>query len=175
MTRSRRRARWLPPASPRRPLLRRLPPRLLLPGESDLLGLHRRDDGHISLEWRYLAGEIRMVAPADSILELSGTAITKAGVTLYLMDLIRDSVPDNVTEVRVVLRHEAGIGAFDVRADDVFAAPPPSGSSVASLDVLKAARSPQGKCPPAPTEPSFKKTRTRLAERPVNARPAADA
>ena len=67
--------------------------------------------------------------------------------------------------------------AFDgaVRADDVFAAPPPSGSSVASLDVLKAARSPQGKCPPAPTEPSFKKTRTRLAERPVNARPAADA
>ena len=67
--------------------------------------------------------------------------------------------------------------AFDgaVRADDGFAAPPPSGSSVASLDVLKAARSPQGKCPPAPTEPSFKKTRTRLAERPVNARPAADA
>ena len=67
--------------------------------------------------------------------------------------------------------------AFDgaVRADDVFAPPPPSGSSVASLDVLKAARSPQGKCPPAPTEPSFKKTRTRLAERPVNARPAADA
>ena len=80
--------------------------RLLLPGESDLLGLHRREDGHISLEWRYLAGEIRMVAPADSILELSGTAITKAGVTLYLMDLIRDSVPDNVTEVRVVLREQ---------------------------------------------------------------------
>ena len=36
--------------------------RLLLPGESDLLGLHRRDDGHISLEWRYLAGEHRMGA-----------------------------------------------------------------------------------------------------------------
>ncbi|HBL87615.1 MAG TPA: 6-pyruvoyl tetrahydropterin reductase, partial [Alcanivorax sp.] len=27
-------------------------------------------------------------------------------VTLYLMDLIRDSVPDNVTEVRVVLREQ---------------------------------------------------------------------
>ena len=70
--------------------------------------------------------------------------------------------------------------AFDgaVRADDIFAAAPPSASSVASLDVLKAARSPQGGHPPAPTEPSFKKTRTRaspgrLAERPVNARPAA--
>lgn len=70
--------------------------------------------------------------------------------------------------------------AFDgaVRADDIFAAAPPSASSVASLDVLKAARSPQEGHPPAPTEPSFKKTRTRaspgrLAERPVNARPAA--
>lgn len=80
--------------------------RLLVPADNDQLDLHTRDDGHLALTWRYLAGEIRMVTPAGGVLELPGHEISKAGVTLYLMDLIRDAVPDNVSEIHVILREQ---------------------------------------------------------------------
>ncbi len=80
--------------------------RLLVPRDSEQLDLHERDDGHLSLAWRYLAGEIRMVSPASAVLGLPGMEISKAGVTLYLMELIQETVPANVAEVRVILREE---------------------------------------------------------------------
>ncbi|MBM1143809.1 6-carboxytetrahydropterin synthase [Alcanivorax sp. ZXX171] len=80
--------------------------RLLVPRDSEQLDLHERGDGHLSLAWRYLAGEIRMVSPASAVLGLPGMEISKAGVTLYLMDLIQETVPANVAEVRVILREE---------------------------------------------------------------------
>ena len=80
--------------------------RLLVPRDSEQLALHERDDGHLSLAWRYLAGEIRMVSPASAVLGLPGMEISKAGVTLYLMELIQETVPANVAEVRVILREE---------------------------------------------------------------------
>src|SRR5699024_6400132 len=77
--------------------------RLLVPGDSEWLTLKQRDDRHLSLSWRYRAGEIRMVAPAQGVLTLPGTEIGKTGVTQYLMDLIRQAVPDNVSGIHVVL------------------------------------------------------------------------
>ena len=80
--------------------------RLLVPRDSEQLDLHERDAGHLSLVWRYLAGEIRMVSPAAAVLSLPGTEISKTGVTHYLMELIREAVPANVVGVSVVLREE---------------------------------------------------------------------
>lgn len=79
--------------------------RLLIPADSDLIEHNERNDS-ISIEWQYPAGRIRMVAPEESVLLLPCTEISKANLTLHLMALIRDVVPDNVSEVRVFLREE---------------------------------------------------------------------
>lgn len=80
--------------------------RLLVPGDSESLNLHRRDNDHLSLEWHYAAGEIRLLAPESSVVSLPGLEVSKDGVTLYLSDLIRAQLPDNVAGVQVVLREE---------------------------------------------------------------------
>lgn len=80
--------------------------RLLVPANSELLDLNARDNHHLSLEWRYPAGVVRLLAPQSSVLALPGTEVSKASMTLYLMEILRDQVPDNVTEVRVLLREE---------------------------------------------------------------------
>lgn len=80
--------------------------RLLIPSDSPFLELNQRDDDHLSLEWRYPGGVIRLLAPHVSVVTLPGKEISKAGVTLYLLEMIQREVPENVTEVRVTLREE---------------------------------------------------------------------
>ncbi|WP_287963237.1 6-carboxytetrahydropterin synthase, partial [Alcanivorax sp.] len=79
--------------------------RLLVPVDSDQVTITERDKD-ISLEWIYRGGTIRMIAPNQSLLLMAGPEVTKASLTLYLMDLIQTVVPKNVEEVRVVLREE---------------------------------------------------------------------
>ncbi|ASK35306.1 6-pyruvoyl tetrahydropterin reductase [Alcanivorax sp. N3-2A] len=81
--------------------------RLLIPADSEVLTLRQRDNDQHSLEWRYPGGEIRLLAPASSLLALPGLEISKAGVTRYLIEKIRALLPDNVTDIQVRLREEA--------------------------------------------------------------------
>ena len=79
--------------------------RLLVPVDNDQATIAERDND-TSLEWVYRGGTIRMVAPSQSLLLMPGPEVSKASLTLYLMDLIQTVVPANVAEVRVVLREE---------------------------------------------------------------------
>ncbi|KYZ86715.1 6-pyruvoyl tetrahydropterin reductase [Alcanivorax sp. KX64203] len=80
--------------------------RLLFPGAHEALSLNQREDQQLSLTWQYAAGEIRLVAPSESLLEIAGTEVSKASVTLFLMELLEPSLPDNVNEARILLREE---------------------------------------------------------------------
>ena len=79
--------------------------RLLVPVDSEHATVSERDN-NTSLEWLYRGGTIRMVAPSESLLLMSGPEVSKANLTLFLMDLVQQVVPDNVAEVRIVLREE---------------------------------------------------------------------
>ncbi|MDX1803950.1 MAG: 6-carboxytetrahydropterin synthase [Alcanivorax sp.] len=79
--------------------------RLLVPADSDQLVQASRDQG-LSIEWQYRAGTIRMVSPQDSVLLMPGPEVSKANLTLYLMELVQQAVPANVAEVQIVLREE---------------------------------------------------------------------
>ncbi|EKF75853.1 hypothetical protein A11A3_00125 [Alcanivorax hongdengensis A-11-3] len=79
--------------------------RLLVPADSEQLTRSQRDDD-LSIEWAYRAGTIRMVSPRESVLLMPGPEVSKASLTLYLMELVQQAVPDNVAEVQIVLREE---------------------------------------------------------------------
>ena len=79
--------------------------KLLVPSESDCLSLLPGSD-NVNLEWTYLAGVIRMKAPAASTAFIPGTEITKSNVTLFLMELLYRIVPENVSELVLTLREE---------------------------------------------------------------------
>ena len=80
--------------------------RLLVPAGSELATQHRMDDGRVQLDWQYQGGLIRMKAPESSMVLLPGESITRANLSLYLLDIARSLVPDNVSEVILDLREE---------------------------------------------------------------------
>jgi 6-pyruvoyl-tetrahydropterin synthase len=80
--------------------------RLLVPGDNDHLNWREYDE-RVRVEWEYLNGLIRMDAPADSVLKLPGEEISKGSLTLFLIEQVREVVPDNVDEVLITLREES--------------------------------------------------------------------
>ena len=80
--------------------------RLLVPADSEHLEKQVQEDERIYLDWQHPGGLIRLKAPASSVLLLPGEQVNKSSVTLYLMDIMRSLVPDNVTEVLLHLREE---------------------------------------------------------------------
>ena len=79
--------------------------RLVIPANSDML-TQNGDDANPGIEWHYPAGHIRMKAPAESTLLLPGSEVNKSVMTLYLLDIARRAVPENVDEVLISLREE---------------------------------------------------------------------
>lgn len=80
--------------------------KLLVPAEADNLEISHPEEGRLTVTWRYAAGEIQMRAPVCSVLSVPGVELSKGALTLYLMDVVRDAVPDSVGEVLVTLREE---------------------------------------------------------------------
>lgn len=79
--------------------------KLLVPADNSQLR-SREQDGKLQITWRYGAGEIQVRAPESSVLMVPGEEISKGVLTLYLMEMVRTSVPANVKEVLVRLREE---------------------------------------------------------------------
>ncbi|MDF1782349.1 MAG: 6-carboxytetrahydropterin synthase [Alcanivoracaceae bacterium] len=79
--------------------------KLLAPADSEHLNVERIDD-RLQLRWQYPNGEILMRAPESSSLLVPGMEVSKGAVTLYLTELVRASLPSNITEVLIRLREE---------------------------------------------------------------------
>lgn len=79
--------------------------RLIVPSDHENLEI-LHPEGHLSLEWRYKNGTIRMRAPEDSVLLLPGEEVSKGALTLHLIDAVQKVAPDNVNEVLIHLREE---------------------------------------------------------------------
>lgn len=79
--------------------------RLIVPADNEQLELSEKE-GQLGLEWHYRNGIIRMRAPDDSVLLLPGEEISKGGLTLFLIETVKQAVPANVTEVLISLREE---------------------------------------------------------------------
>jgi len=80
--------------------------KLLAPADSEHLDARVGSDQRLHLKWRYPNGEIQLRVPEDSVLRLPGVEVSKGALTLYLTEMVRTAVPDNVHDVVIHLREE---------------------------------------------------------------------